>query len=102
MTRYLQRPDSFDGLSRVTPAMMAYCKAVYCLQQEDDLATTGRLSQALGLSDASVTKMSKRLHKTNLVRHTRYHGVVLTKEGIHLASKVLRHHRDVPGGDFGL
>lgn len=59
MTRYLQRPDSFDGLSRVNPAMMAYCKPVYCLQQEDDLATPGRLSQALGLSDASVTKMSK-------------------------------------------
>jgi DtxR family Mn-dependent transcriptional regulator len=76
-----------------TRAVEDYLKAAYRLQREDGLATTRRLSQALGLSDASVTKMSKRLHRAELVCHTSYHGVVLTKEGIHLASKVLRHHR---------
>ncbi len=76
----------------LTRAAEDYLKAVYRLEREEGLATTRRLSQALGLSDASVTNMSKRLHTAELVRHTRYRGVVLTEEGLHRATKVLRRH----------
>jgi len=77
----------------LTRAVEDYLKAAYCLQVEDGLATTRRLWLALGLSAASVTNMSKRLHKARLVRHTSYHGVVLTGEGIQAASKVFHRHR---------
>lgn len=92
MARCFQGSAGVDGARRATPAMKAYCKAAYCLQQEAGHVKTRQLSQALGLSDATVTKMSKRLHKVKLVHHTRYHGVVLTEEGIYFARKALHHH----------
>ena len=92
VTQRFQGPAGAESPRQITPAMQDYLKAAYCLHQEGNLVATGQLSQALGLSDVTVTKMIKRLHKARLVCHTRYRGIVLTEEGAQIASKVLRRH----------
>ena len=73
--------------------MQDYLKAIYHHQDGTGLVTTQHLAQALDISSPSVTNMVKRLHELGLARHTRYHGVELTKPGQRVALEIIRHHR---------
>jgi DtxR family Mn-dependent transcriptional regulator len=70
-----------------------FVKAVYLLRQGDRAVATSALAGYLGLSDAAVTKMARRLDDYGLVAHTPYHGVTLTVAGERVALEVVRHHR---------
>jgi DtxR family Mn-dependent transcriptional regulator len=70
-----------------------YLKAIYKLEAAGEDATTSALAALLGISDASVTSMSKRMAQLGLVHHTPYHGVALTPAGRKIALEVIRHHR---------
>jgi DtxR family Mn-dependent transcriptional regulator len=55
--------------------------------------STSALAEQLGLSQPSVTRMTKKLAAEGLVVRVPYHGVTLTETGRRVALEVLRHHR---------
>lgn len=72
-------------------------KAIYELQQEgaDDRVSTSSLAEVLGVADASVTGLLKKLAliKPKLIEYRRYRGVALTDDGRKRALKLVRRHR---------
>jgi DtxR family Mn-dependent transcriptional regulator len=70
-----------------------YLKEIYKLQSEQGRATTSALAERVGVSPPSATAMLKKLAALKLLRHERYHGVVLTPAGEKAAIEVIRHHR---------
>lgn len=77
----------------VTPAITAYLRTVFLLREGGNPVPTMQIAQELGISGPSVTNMVKRLDELKMLRHARYHGVVLTTAGERVALEVLRHHR---------
>jgi len=70
-----------------------YLKEIYKLQSEQGRATTSALAERVGVSPPSATAMLKKLAALKLLRHERYHGVILTPAGEKAAIEVIRHHR---------
>jgi DtxR family Mn-dependent transcriptional regulator len=78
----------------VTDAVEDYVKAIYSLERKTGApVSTSALAERLDVSPGSASAMVKKLAGMKLVRHTRYHGVLLTPLGRRLALEVLRHHR---------
>ncbi len=78
---------------RLSTAIEDYLKAIYLLQQQEEQVGTTVLAERLQVKPASVSGMLKKLGDLQLVRHTPYHGVMLTPAGEKIALEVLRHHR---------
>ncbi len=78
---------------RLSTAIEDYLKAIYLLQQQEEQVGTTVLAERLQVKPASVSGMLKKLGDLQLVRHTPYHGVMLTRAGEKIALEVLRHHR---------
>jgi len=76
----------------LSPAVEDYLKAIYKLQSESNVSTSG-LAGHLGVASASVTKMVKRLSGLGLVTYASYKGVRLTAAGEKIALEIVRHHR---------
>jgi|SRR5581483_2577759 DtxR family Mn-dependent transcriptional regulator len=70
-----------------------YLKAIYSLQENQEMVTTSALAQFLDISAASATNMVKKLARLKLAHHSPYHGVQLTPRGEKMALEVIRHHR---------
>jgi len=71
-----------------------YLEAIYTRQEGSARAATTRdLADCLGVKDASVTEMLKKLSEKKLVNYTPYHGATLTEAGLTIATKVKRKHR---------
>jgi DtxR family Mn-dependent transcriptional regulator len=70
-----------------------FLKSAYNIQAAGGESSTSALAAMLGITDASVTSMSKRLAQLGLVVHTPYRGVQLTDAGRKIALEVIRHHR---------
>ncbi len=70
-----------------------YLKAICMLEGRGERVSTSALASRLGLADASITEMLKKLSHQGLVRYERYRGVELTVPGRKLALKILRRHR---------
>jgi DtxR family Mn-dependent transcriptional regulator len=79
-------------MSRPTPAVQDYLKAVFMASQAGAV-TTRVVADRLGVSAASATNMLKRLDSLGLVRHEHYKGAALTEAGLKVALEVIRHHR---------
>jgi len=77
----------------LSQAIQDYLKAIYTLAQRERPVTTTGLAVHMDVAPASVTNMVKRLARLRLLRHTPYHGVVLTEAGEKVALEVIRHHR---------
>ncbi len=75
-----------------TQAIEDYLKAIY-LVGGDQQASTSDLADRLGVSQASVTGMLKKLAELQLVRYESYKGASLTHAGRLIALEVVRHHR---------
>ena len=83
-----------DGVTRLSPAVEDYTKAIYALEREGaGTVTTNALADRLGVTPASASGMAKRLVELGLVDHRPYKGVALTDDGRRVALEVLRHHR---------
>lgn len=81
-------------MTRPSPAVEDYAKAIYALEREGAGAvTTTALAERLGVTPASASGMTKRLVELGLVDHQPYHGAALTDDGRRVALEVLRHHR---------
>ncbi|ULQ57315.1 metal-dependent transcriptional regulator [Flavihumibacter rivuli] len=70
-----------------------YIKAIYHLQQEQDVVNTNALARVLETKPASVTDMLKKLKEQKLLQYQPYKGVKLTAEGKKLALLIIRKHR---------
>lgn len=70
-----------------------YLKAIYKLQETNDVVSKSGIASDLGVSAASVTNMIKRLAELKLVKHESYRGVELTPQGELAALEIVRHHR---------
>jgi DtxR family Mn-dependent transcriptional regulator len=76
----------------VSRATEDYLKAILQLAG-DGAVTTGALADRLGISQPSVTAMTKKLASDGFVERIPYRGVTLTVRGRRIALEVLRHHR---------
>lgn len=70
-----------------------YIKAIYHLQQQDDMVTTNELAAELKTKPASVTDMMKKLKAKKLLNYERYQGFRLTNDGNKVALGIIRRHR---------
>ena len=68
-----------------------YLKVI--LQLEPEGASTSAIAERLGISQPSVSRMTKKLAADGLVVRVAYRGVTLTEPGRLVALEVLRHHR---------
>lgn len=71
-----------------------YLKAMYKLQSlQEGGVSTSELAKEMGVANASVTNMVKRLSKLGMVNYQSYYGTTLTKSGEKIALEMIRHHR---------
>lgn len=77
----------------LTQAVEDYLKVIYKLEQSGEPVTTGAIAERLGVAQASVSNMVKKLARLRLVEHTPYRQIQLTLGGKKVALEVIRHHR---------
>lgn len=77
----------------LTQAVEDYLKVIYKLEQSGETVTTGAIAERLGVAQASVSNMVKKLARLRLVEHTPYRQIQLTPGGKKVALEVIRHHR---------
>ncbi len=70
-----------------------YLETIYKLSQKDEDVKTSKISKDLGITQASVSEMLKKLDKLEYVKYSQYKGVKLTDKGLKTAQKVTRKHR---------
>lgn len=70
-----------------------YLETIYKLSQKDGDVKTSKISKDLGITQASVSEMLKKLDKMDYVKYSQYKGVKLTDKGLKAAQKVTRKHR---------
>ena len=72
-----------------------YLKAIYKLEAalEGKGVPTSKLAKEMGVSNASVTNMVKRLSELGMVTYESYYGSKLTDAGRKIALEMIRHHR---------
>jgi len=79
----------------LTHTIEDYLKTIYEITCQGQRASTNQISEALGVTPASVTGMIKKLASTTppLLEYKRHHGVRLTPKGELVALEIIRHHR---------
>lgn len=73
-----------------------YLKTIYKLESETPAnkgVSTSRLADEMGVANASVTNMLKRLSDMKMVKYESYYGSRLTEAGQKIALEIIRHHR---------
>lgn len=70
-----------------------YLKAIFEIEQEHGIVTTGNLAEHVGVASATATTMLKKLGRMALVDYTPYRGVRLTEAGREAALRTVRCHR---------
>jgi DtxR family Mn-dependent transcriptional regulator len=74
-------------------AVQDYVKAIYLVGEREGRVAPSAVAETLGVSQAAVTKMVRRLGELELVRYERADGIRLTGAGRKVALEMLRHHR---------
>lgn len=79
----------------LTYSIEDYLKTIYVITTTNERASTNQISEALGVTPASVSGMIKKLAETDppLVEYYPHRGVTLTQDGEQVALEMLRHHR---------
>jgi Mn-dependent DtxR family transcriptional regulator len=73
-------------------AMDDYLEQILHLIEEKGYARAVDISSKLGISQASVTNMLRKLDAEGLVNHERYRGTVLTDNGRRIARAIVERH----------
>jgi Mn-dependent DtxR family transcriptional regulator len=74
-------------------AMDDYLEQILHLIEEKGYARAVDVSKNLGISQASVTNMFRKLDAEGLVKHEKYRGTVLTDEGRRIARAIIERHQ---------
>ena len=69
-----------------------YLEQILNLIEEKGYARPVDISKNLGISQASVTNMLRRLDSEGLVNHEKYRGTVLTEKGREIANAIIERH----------
>jgi len=70
-----------------------YLKAIFLIAKDGGgKVKTGDISKELAVSPSSVTEMLDKLQKEGFVRHAKYQGAHLTKQGDAYARRILQKH----------
>jgi len=77
----------------ITKSIEDYLKTIHKLHSLSAKVSTSAIAERLGVAQASVTGMIKKLAELKLVEHSPYHGVTLTSAGEKIALEIIRHHR---------
>lgn len=83
---------SSSGRTSGSVAMDDYLEQILHLIEEKGYARAVDVSTKLGISQASVTNMLRKLDGEGLVKHERYRGTVLTEEGHRIARAIVERH----------
>ena len=78
---------------RSSSAIEDYLERIQELIESKGYARAVDIALSLGISQASVTNMVKRLDAEGFVKHERYRGLILTEEGRAIAKAVGKRHR---------
>lgn len=78
---------------KISPAIEEFLEAIYKLQKENGSAKTTKLAKSLNVALGTVTNTIEKLERLNLIIHTAYKGIKLTKKGEAIALSVIRRHR---------
>jgi Mn-dependent DtxR family transcriptional regulator len=81
------------SVKRSSSAVEDYLERIQELIDAKGYARVVDIAVSLGVSQASVTKMVKRLDVVGLVKHERYRGLVLTEDGRAIAGAIRDRHR---------
>jgi len=79
--------------NRSSSAVEDYLERIQELIESKGYARVVDIAASLGISQASVTNMVKRLDAEGFVLHERYRGLVLTEDGKAIAMAIARRHR---------
>lgn len=79
--------------SNMTPMKEDYLKIIFELGGTQKKISNKQIALSLNIAAGSVTEMVNKLVKEELVEHTPYAGISLTKPGILLAEDLVRKHR---------
>lgn len=79
--------------NRSSAAVEDYLERIQELIDAKGYARVVDIAGSLGISQASVTNMVKRLDAEGFVKHERYRGMILTEEGRAIAHSVRERHR---------
>ena len=74
-------------------AMDDYLEQILHLIEDKGYARAVDISSNLGISQASVTNMLRKLDTEGLVKHERYRGTVLTEDGHRIARAIVERHQ---------
>jgi len=90
--------DSLDypmikNSNRSSSAAEDYLERIQELIEAKGYARVVDIAASLGISQASVTNMVKRLDAEGFVLYEKYRGLVLTPEGERIAKEIARRHR---------
>jgi len=78
---------------KLSPNIEEYLETIYKISQKENCIKTSKISKDLGITQASVSEMLKKLDKLDYVEYSQYKGVKLTDKGLKAAQKVTRKHR---------
>ena len=84
-----------SGVPKTQSASVAsqdYLEQIFHLIEQKGYARAVDIARNLGISQASVSAMLKRLGNEELVVYERYRGVILTQKGSDLAQYVIKRH----------
>lgn len=70
-----------------------YLEQILNLIEEKGYARPVDVSQRLGISQASVTNMLRKLDSEGLVNHEKYRGTILTEKGQTIAKAIVARHK---------
>lgn len=79
-------------LKRDVSRLEDYLEAIYHLYEEKGYIATADISAKLGVKPPTVSDMVVKLTSRGYLRHERYRGMTLTKEGERLARSVIKRH----------
>jgi Mn-dependent DtxR family transcriptional regulator len=79
--------------NRSSSAVEDYLERIHELIESKGYARVVDIAGSLGISQASVTNMVKRLDAEGFVRHEKYRGLILTQEGKAIAKAIGKRHR---------
>lgn len=80
-------------VNRSSSAVEDYLERIHELIESKGYARVVDIAGSLGISQASVTNMVKRLDVEGFVRHEKYRGLILTQEGEAIAKAIGERHR---------
>lgn len=77
----------------LTQAIEDYLKVIYKLGAAGKKVSTSAIAKKLGVAQASVTGMLKKLSELKLIEYSPYREIKLTEAGEKIALETIRHHR---------